>query len=126
MLQRIGLKLLELVDKFLGIGQILFLAGAVMSKQTLCKLGEIHGPAVEGFHVPNVSGPQVQLLILFPGFGPITAKLIEPSQEESVFGVGEVLVGQRLQDLDRPFAVLRGPLHVRYSGLQVEDPGQNP
>ena len=39
---------------------------------------------------------------------------VEPSQQETIVGFGEVLIDQRFQDLNRPFAVLNGLLRIQH------------
>ena len=86
-----------------------------MLKQTICELSEIDWSTIEGFHVPEVSGSQVQLTIFLPSFRPITNYFIKTRQEESVFGSGEILIRQTFQDFNCSFALYTGLLHVENS-----------
>ena len=69
-----------------------------------------------GFPDPARFGSKDQLAILFSCFGPIAAFFQEPTQEQPVLVVGEVLVNQRLQNLNRSPELLGSFLRFKHAG----------
>ena len=65
--------------------------------------------------VPKVSGSQVQLIVFFPSFWPITNHLIKTSQGNRSSEFARFLIGQTFQDFDCSFAMYNGFLHVENS-----------
>src|SRR6516162_8601797 len=86
-----------------------------MSEEASCELSEVESSTVEGFHVPEISGAQVQLAIFFTSYWPIIDCLIETGQRESIVRRRKILVRETLQNLYRSFIVHICFLQFEYS-----------